>query len=300
MKPRLEGIWTPMVTPLDRNGELNVEVARDLVNFLIENGVDGLFPCGTTGEFVLLTAEERNLLVRTVVEEARGRVPVIAGVGDTCMENVIRFAAAAKDAGADAVVATTPFYFTTTEDGIYEYFKHLAEKIELPLLLYNIPEWTHLFAPPSVVSRLAEEQLIVGMKYTEYDFSRLLAFLTELKGKIPVFNGSDALTYTNLEFGGAGGVLGVSNIVPQMTSRLFDEFKRGNLKKAKEIQTKSLPVIRAMSVGQFPAGVKEAMKLLGIDVGGTKPPVLPLNPEEKRRVKGILTEAGILNGSESQ
>lgn len=294
MKPRLEGIWTPIVTPFTPEGEVDQTTAKTLVDHLIENGVDGLFPCGTTGEFSLLTAEERNSMIGAVVEGARGRVPVMAGVADSSTENIIRFAAAAKDAGADAVAATTPYYFTTTEEGIYEHFKFLAGKIELPLFLYNIPEWTHLFAPTGVVTRLAEEGLIAGMKYTQYDFFRLLDFLTELKGRIPVFNGSDAMTYTNLEFGGSGGIIGVSNIAPKLASSLFDEFRKGNMERARGIQLRLLPLIRAISVGQFPAGVKEALKVLGVDVGRTKDPVPPLSHEERRTLKGFLAQGGLL------
>ena len=297
MKTKLEGIWTPIVTPFTPGGEVDEKMAKTLVDHLIENGVDGLFPCGTTGEFPLLTAEERNSMIGAVVEGARGRVPVVAGVADPSVENVIRFAASAKDAGADAVVATTPYYFTTTEEGIYEHFKFLAGKIELPILLYNIPEWTHLFASTSVVTRLASEGLIAGMKYTQYDFFRLLDFLTELKGTIPVFNGSDAMTYTNLEFGGSGGVIGVSNIAPKLASSLFDEFRKGNLDRARGIQLKLLPLIRAISVGQFPAGVKEALKMLGMDVGRTKDPVPSLLPAERRVLRDFLVQGGLLKGS---
>jgi 4-hydroxy-tetrahydrodipicolinate synthase len=135
------------------------------------------------------------------------------------------------------------------------------------------------------------------MKYTQYDFFRLLDFLTELKGAIPVFNGSDAMTYTNLEFGGSGGVIGVSNIAPSLASSLFDEFRKGNLDRARGIQLKLLPLIRAISVGQFPAGVKEALKMLGMDVGRTKDPVPSLLPAERQVLRGFLVQGGLLKES---
>jgi 4-hydroxy-tetrahydrodipicolinate synthase len=293
MKLRLEGIWTPMVTPLKADGGIDLGATRDLVNRLIESGVDGLFPLGTTGEFALLTPEERNQVVETVVDEVNGRLPIIAGISDPSTGNIVKFASDARDAGVDGVITTTPFYYGTTQEGIYRHFRLLASRIDLPLILYNIPEWTHTFAIPRVVGRLAREGLIAGLKYTEYNLLRLLEFIVEVKGRIPVLNGSDAMTFTNLEFGGSGAIMGVSNLAPELSSRLFDEFSRGNLKGARELQLQLLPYIQAMGVGQFPAGLKEAMNLSGYRVGGTRDPVPPLLPAEKRMVKAILASVGV-------
>ncbi|MGP8125889.1 MAG: 4-hydroxy-tetrahydrodipicolinate synthase [Nitrososphaerales archaeon] len=293
MKLKLEGIWTPMVTPLKENSNIDLRATKDFVNRLVESGIDGLFPLGTTGEFALLTPQERNQVVKAVVDEANGRVPVIAGISDPSTENIVRFASEAKDAGVDGVITTTPFYYSTTQEGIYQHFRLLASKIDLPLILYNIPEWTHTFATPSVVGRLAREGLIAGLKYTEYNLLRLFEFIAEVQGRIPVLNGSDAMTFTNLEFGGSGAIMGVSNLAPKLSARLFDEFNRGNMKGARELQMKLLPFIQAMAVGQFPAGLKEAMNLSGCRVGGTKDPVPSLLPEEKKTVRAILARAGV-------
>ena len=298
MKLKLEGIWTPMVTPLKADSAIDLRATRDFVDRLVEGGIDGLFPLGTTGEFALLTPEERSQVVKTVVDAANGRVPVIAGISDPSTGNIVHFASEARDAGADGVIATTPFYYSTTQEGIYQHFKFIAGKIDLPLILYNIPEWTHTFATPKVVGRLAREGLIAGLKYTEYNLLRLLEFLTEVHGRIPVLNGSDAMTFTNLEFGGSGAIMGVSNLAPEMSARLFDEFKRGNLERARELQTKLLPFIQAMGVGEFPAGLKEAMKLSGYDVGGPRDPVPPLLPAERKIVKAILASA-LVNSDEA-
>ena len=291
MKLKLEGIWTPMVTPLKADGDIDLDGTRELVNKLVDSGIDGLFPLGTTGEFALLTPRERDRVVRTVVDEANGRVQVIAGVSDPSTGNIVRFAADAKDAGVDGVIATTPFYFSTTQEGIYQHFKLLSAKVEPPLVLYNIPEWTHTFAEPATVGRLAGEGLIAGVKYTEYNLLRLLEFLVEVRGKIPVLNGSDALTYTNLEFGGSGAIMGVSNLAPELSSRLYDEFCGGNMKGARELQMRLLPYIQAMGVGVFPAGLKEAMNLSGFRVGGPRDPVPPLSAGERRQVRAILEAA---------
>jgi len=291
MKLKLDGIWTPMVTPLDHSGELDITATREFVDYLIESGVDGLFPMGTTGEFALFTPQERKQVVEAVVEQANGRVPVIAGISDPSTGNILKLAADAKDAGVDGVIATTPFYYSTTQEGIYNHFRLLGGKIDLPLILYNIPEWTHTFATPQVVGRLAKDGYIVGIKYTEYNLLRLLEFIVAVEGRVPVLNGSDAMTLTNLEFGGSGAIIGVSNLAPEPASKLYDEFKRGNLGRALELQRHLLPYIEAMAVGQFPAGLKEAMRLVGRKVGEPREPVVPLLPAEKKQVEAILSRA---------
>jgi 4-hydroxy-tetrahydrodipicolinate synthase len=264
------------------------------VDFLIDGGIDGLFPLGTSGEFALFDREDRKTVVETVVDQTNGRVPVLAGVSDPSLENVLAFAKDAEEAGADAIVATPPYYYTTGEGGLFSHFETIARKSGPPLLVYNIPEWTHSFVPPSVVQRLAEKRLIIGMKYTEYNLLNLLRFLKVVGKRITIFTGSDAMTFTNLEFGGSGGVIGVANVAPKLSSAVFDEFKRGNLEAARQAQSKLLPVIEAISVGKFPAGLKEAMRMVGMPVGGVKHPLQGLTGDEQKGVAGFLRESGLL------
>jgi 4-hydroxy-tetrahydrodipicolinate synthase len=291
---KLEGIVAPMATALTKEGKIDEKRTRVLVDFLIEGGIDALFPLGTSGEFAMLNREERKTVVQTVVDQTNGRVPVLAGVSDTSLDNVVTYAADAKDAGADAVVSTPPYYYTTSEEGLVDHFETIASKSELPLLVYNIPEWTHLCVPPSVIRQLAERQLIVGLKYTEYNLLNLLRFIRAAGAKISIFTGSDAMAFTNLEFEGSGGVIGVANVAPKLASAIFDEFKSGNLEAARRAQMKLLPVIEAIGVGRFPAGLKETMRLIGMPVGNVKKPLQPLTSSEKEEVAGFLREAGML------
>jgi 4-hydroxy-tetrahydrodipicolinate synthase len=291
---KLEGIIAPTATPLTRDEKIDVKTTRTMVDYLIDGGIDGLFPLGTSGEFALFDREDRKKVVETVVDQTNGRVPVLAGVSDPSLENVLAFAKDAEEAGADAIVATPPYYYTTSEDGLFSHFETIARKSGLPLLVYNIPEWTHLFVPPSVVQRLAEKRLIVGMKYTEYNLLNLLRFLKVAGDRIAIFAGSDAMTFTNLEFGGSGGVIGVANVAPKLASAVFDDFKRGNLEAARRAQSKLLPVIEAISVGRFPAGLKEAMRMVGMPVGPVKSPLQGLTEDERKSVAGFLRETGLL------
>src|SRR5260370_1615126 len=218
---KLEGIIAPMATALTHDEKIDVKTTQTLVDFLIDGGIDGLFPLGTSGEFALFDREERKTVVETVVDQTNGRVPVVGGVSDPSLENVLDFAKDAEDAGADAIVATPPYYYTTGDDGLFSYFENTARKSSLPLILYNIPEWTHLFVPTSVVQRLAEKQLIVGMKYTEYSLLNLLRFLKVAGKRIAIFTGSDAMTFTNLEFVGSLAFIGAHTAPPNLSPHPF-------------------------------------------------------------------------------
>src|SRR5438445_6649804 len=192
MKLKLERVAGPTPTTLTEHGRVDTDATRRLVDFHIDAGIDGLLPLGTSGEFALLSREEREVMVNTVVDQVDSRVPVVAGVSDPSIERVLQLSSDAKEAGADAVIATPPYYFATTDEGHYHYFKTISESIDLPLLIYNIPEWTHSFVTPETVQRLADENLVVGMKHTEYNFLNLIRFLKASQNKMAIFTGSDA------------------------------------------------------------------------------------------------------------
>src|SRR3989441_7290753 len=295
MKLKLEGIWTPIPTPLTKHGKVDPDATRRLVDFHIEAGIDGLLPLGTSGEFALLSREERGIMVKTVADQADSRVPVVAGVSDPSIENIVQLSSDAKEAGADGVIATPPYYFTTTDEGHYHHFKAISEAIDLPLLIYNIPEWTHSFVTPETVQRLADEKLVVGMKYTEYNFLNLVRFLKTSGVKIAIFAGSDAMAYSNLEFGGSGAIIGSANVAPKIASKIFDDYKKGNLREAREAQERLLPIIMALNIGKYPAALKEAMSLIGMPVGPLKEPLQALSIAEKRIVSGLLRSGGFLS-----
>jgi len=295
MKLKLEGIWTPIPTPLTKQGRIDIDTTRKLVDFHIEAGIDGLLPLGTSGEFALLSREERSVLVKTVVDQADKRVPVVAGVSDPSIENVIQLSSDAKKAGADAVIATPPYYFTTTDEGHYLHFKTISDAIDLPLMIYNIPEWTHSLVTPETVQRLADDKLVVGMKYTENNLLNMIRFLKRSRSKISIFAGSDALAYANLEFGGSGAIMGSANVAPRVASEIFDNHRKGNLAGAKAAQERLLPIIDAFAIGKYPAALKEAMSLIGMPVGPLKEPLTALSPIEKKTVAGLLRQGGFLS-----
>lgn len=262
------------------------------MDFLIEGGIDGLFVLGTSGEFALLAREERKAVVKSAVDRVNGRVPVFAGVSDPSTENVLHFSADTKDMGADGVIATPPYHSITTNEALYKHFRLVAQKVDLPLMICNIPGWTHVFVPPEVATPLVDEKHIVGMKYTEYDLLNLLRFSTGVGDKISLFIGSDGVTYAALESGGAGAIIGVANVAPKVAAKIFDDPRSGDLQSARDAQLELLPLIQAIGVGKF-VGLKEVMKLIGIPVGDAKEPVPRLSSEEVQSVKRYLGEAGV-------
>jgi len=283
-----------MPTPFTPDGDIDGGRVRQLVEFLLEGGVDGLFPLGTTGEFALLSRSERKKVVSLTVDAANGRVPVLCGVSDPATENVRCFIRDAEDAGSDGVVVTPPYYFRLKgEQECYSYFSGISRMTDLPLFVYNIPEWTGTLIPAEALSRLAEEGLIAGMKYTEYNLLALLKYIDSLKGRIALFTGSDAMAYTNMEFGGDGAIIAVSNVAPRRAASIYDLLESGDAEGARRAQQGLLPAIEAIGIGDFPAGLKEAMRLVGMPVGNPRWPISPLNPESRREVRKLLSRAGL-------
>jgi 4-hydroxy-tetrahydrodipicolinate synthase len=301
MKTMADGVWSPMPTPLDRRGKVDDRTLRRLVDYLIENGVDGLFPMGTTGEFAAFTRAERKHVIEVVVDKAAGRVPVMAGISDPALENVRGLAKDAEEAGADLLMATPPYYYSVDDDGVCSHYETLRSWTSRPVFVYNIPEWTHNFVSPDAFERLVDGRTVSGMKYTEYNLLNLLKFIGRARGKVAVLTGSDAMLSTCLEFGGRGGIVSVSNLYPKETSAVFDLFKAGEEGKMRRAQVDLLPAIEAAGVGMFPAGLKEGMKILGFPVGTVRAPQRPASREEKEKVRKLLERASeSLGGPENR
>lgn len=266
---------------------------RELTDYLIENGIDGLFPLGTTGEFAFLSREERRKIVECVVDQSNGNVPVIAGVSDPDSATVVTYAKDAEDAGADAVIATPPYFFPLSQESIYDHYVTIHSGTSLPLFLYNIPQFTHNFVEVPVVERLSKERVIAGMKYTEYNLLNLLQFIWSAGKEISIMTGSDAMAETCLEYGGSGAIISVSNIAPRRAASIYDLALKRDFEGARKAQFDLLPAIQAAGLGYFPAGLKEAMAVSGFPVGGLRQRHTTLSKEDKEQVRKLLSQAGI-------
>src|SRR5487761_165793 len=284
-KSEINGIVVPMVTPFKGEHASGVDLVAlaKLTQYLVKGGVHGVMPLGTSGEFALMDREERRDVVSTVV---------IAGVSSPGTRDATNLAKDASKAGADVIIATGPYYFKTSAEGLLDHFQTLLENSGgLPLMIYNIPSWVGYSIPPKVVQKLAARnpRRVVGVKFTTNDLSEFLDYLRLLKNDMSIMIGADALILPSLVLGAAGAVVGSANVLPELTSQIFERYKEGNLDKAKELQRKLDPFSQTMDLGTFPAGLKAAMKLIGLSCGPVRPPLVDLNSADVRRVRGSLS-----------
>jgi 4-hydroxy-tetrahydrodipicolinate synthase len=284
------GMFVPHITPFSREGDLEEEALRTCVTFWIDANVSGLVPCGSNGEAPYLSRDERMKVIQTVIDEANGKVPVIAGTGTMSTKETILFTKDAKDLGADAALVVTPFYFKLSNREIYEHYKTLLETVDLPIILYSVPKFTGFYLEPTLIYRLVSDcSNIVGVK----DSGGNLEFITEtvrmVGDKISVLAGTADVTLASLLSGGSGAVIAVANVFPKMCSDLYELFRKGDYEKASGLQRRisHLNQVLVKRHNQLSA-IKEALKVLGLPAGYPRRPALPLESEEKKEIENII------------
>jgi 4-hydroxy-tetrahydrodipicolinate synthase len=268
-----EGIFPALVTPFTDDGKtIDEERLRILVNHCIEQGVQGVVPCGTTGEFVNLSTEEKKRVIKTVIDEVNGRVPVIAGTGASGTRETVEMTKYAKDAGATAALIVTPFYLKPADRGIYEHYSTIATEVDLPIILYNIPQCTGLPLPWQMVEDLAQIPNIVGVKDSSGQLSFILAVLEKVRDKINVLCGHDEVVIAALAAGCSGAILASANIIPDVWVQIYNHIKNGELQKARELQYKVQKIARIIA-GSGAVGTKAALNMMKIKVGPARMPL---------------------------
>ena len=290
-----EGILPALVTPFTDDGKaVDEQRLRTLVNHCIELGVHGVVPCGTTGEFVNLTDEEKKRVIKIVVDEVNGRVPVIAGTGASGTDEAVELTKYAKDIGATAALVVTPFYLKPADRGIYEHYYTIANKVDLPIILYNIPQCTGLSLPWQMVEDLAQIPNIVGVKDSSGQLSFILAVLEKVRDKINVLCGHDEVVVAALAAGCSGAILASANIMPDIWIQIYDHVKKGELQQARELQYKVQKIARIIA-GSGAVGTKEALKMMKIKVGTVRMPLSvggELTYESKEELRLDLEKIG--------
>jgi 4-hydroxy-tetrahydrodipicolinate synthase len=268
-----EGIFPALVTPFTDDGKtIDEERLRILVNHCIEQGVHGVVPCGTTGEFVNLSTEEKKRVIKTVIDEVNGRVPVIAGTGASGTRETVEMTKYAKDAGATAALIVTPFYLKPADRGIYEHYSTIATEVDLPIILYNIPQCTGLPLPWQMVEDLAQIPNIVGVKDSSGQLSFILAVLEKVRDKINVLCGHDEVVIAALAAGCSGAILASANVIPDVWVQIYNHIKNGEVQKARELQYKVQKIARIIA-GSGAVGTKAALNMMKIKVGPVRMPL---------------------------
>jgi 4-hydroxy-tetrahydrodipicolinate synthase len=268
-----EGILPALVTPFTDDGKaVDEERLRVLVNRCIELGVHGVAPCGTTGEFVNLTTEEKKNIIKIVVDEVNGRVPVIAGTGASGTDQTLEMTRYAKDVGCDAALIVTPFYLKPADRGIYEHYDTIASKVDLPIIMYNIPQCTGVELTWQMVEDLAQIPNIVGLKDSSGQLRYILAVLEKVREKINVLCGHDEVVVAALAAGCTGAILASANVIPDIWVQIYNYIKNGELQKARELQYRVQKIARIIA-GSGAVGTKEALNMMKIKVGPVRKPL---------------------------
>lgn len=287
-----KGIIPPIITPLKDNGDVNYEVLKMMVNHLIEGGVHGLFPMGTTGEFYAFDEETYRKVLETVVEETNGRVPVYGGANHITTRGVRHLVKICEEVGVDAVSVLTPMFISQTQEELYDYFAEIAENTSLPIILYNNKPKTNVTINPETVAKLAEIENIVAVKDSTGDMTNTAEYirLTRENEGFHVLMGRDTLIYAALCYGASGAIASCANVAPRIAADIYDKYMAGDLQGALEAQFTLAPLRIACNLGTFPAVIKEGLVQQGIPVGKCLAPISELKPEEKKKLHQVLVQ----------
>ena len=289
-KFNLEGIFPALVTPFKSEKEINEEALRHLVNFVIKGGVTGVVPCGTTGEFVYMSKEERKKTIETVIDEVKGRVPVIAGTGASSTLEAIELTKHAEKAGADAVLIVSPYYLRSADKGDFQHFYEIAQVTSIPIVLYNIPQCTGSFLSREVVEDLAQIGNIVGLKDSSGHLPYMLELLQTVGDKINIVCGHDEVVLPALAAGAKGAILASANVIPDVWVKIYEAVKKGDMQAAREMQMNVQKLARIFVRHGGAVAVKAALKMKGLNMGKTRRPlmsggVLSLEVKEEMRME---------------
>lgn len=288
------GLSVALVTPLHPDGSLNEDMLRALVDFQVEAGTDCVCPVGTTGESPTLSHEEHEQVVRIVCSHAAGRTKVIAGTGSNSTAEAIRLTRAAKEAGADGALLVSPYYNKPPQEGLFQHYRAIAEAVDLPLVLYNIPGRTASNMEPDTICRLSEAcPTIVAVKESTGSMDQTSQILSA--SDLTVLSGDDSLTLPMLALGGSGVISVAGNLIPEDVRAMVVAFREGNADEARRRHHQLFPLFRDMlSLSTNPIPIKAAMQLCGRDCGGVRLPLTPLNDNQLARLRKTLTDYGLL------
>jgi len=286
----LTGMIAPMVTPFDENEELDLNATRKEVKYLLNTGIDGISTGGSTGEGALLSNEEIRKIIEIIVEENNNKIPIVAGIIRNSTREAIKTSLMAKEAGADALLVTPVFYFGATPEGNYEYYKLIAEKVRLPIIIYNVVPTNQI--TPEVMLKISEIEEVVGIK--QVGIEELVAMVSACEDRIKVFSACDDMLYGTYVSGACGAISAMIAAVPDLCVQQWEAFKKGDQKTAMELQRRLYCVREAYNFRPFPGMLKEIINQLGRPVGKSRSPILEPNQEEKEFVREKLIKAGLL------
>ena len=293
MKHLFQGTATAMITPFYPNGGVNFEAFGAMIEYQIAGGTDALVILGTTGEPATMTEAEKEEVMRFSVQKVAGRAKIIFGSGSNSTAHAIEASIKAEKMGADGLLVVTPYYNKCTQNGIYEYYKAIAERVHIPIICYNVPPRTGVNIQPATMERIASLPNIAGVKEACGNMEQICETMRRIRGKCDLYSGDDNLNLPILAIGGEGLISVASNIIPRETKALYEAVRAGDLARANELQDKMLPVIDAMFIEVNPIPAKAAADMIGLNGGIPRPPLTELEPAHKETVRAVLRAFGL-------
>lgn len=294
-QPRFGRMITAMVTPFTSSGELDLPRAAELAQKLLAEGSDGLVLCGTTGESPTVPYDQKLKLFHTVVEAVGDQAPLIANVGDNCTEDSVDFARKAVTIGVDAIMAVVPYYNKPPQEGLYRHFRSIAEAVDVPVILYNIPARCVINLEPETVLRLAHDcDNIVALKQANPDLSQVATILDGAPDGFEVFSGDDELTLPMMALGATGVISVVSHIAGVRFKAMIDALASGNHTRALRIHLELLPLMKVLFITANPIMVKKALALIDFSVGGVRLPLVDATESQTAELARVMSHLGLL------
>lgn len=287
------GAIVAIVTPF-KDGKVDEDALRELIEFQIANGTDGIVPCGTTGESATLSHEEHDRVIEITIDAVKKRVPVIAGTGSNSTAEAIRLTKHAYEAGADGALIVCPYYNRPTQEGLYQHYKLIAESVSIPILPYNIPSRTGVNLLPEMVAKLAKIKNIVGIKEASGSIKQMSDVIELCGDDFAVLSGDDLFTLPLLAMGGAGIISVISNVAPADMSGLVDAFAAGDLARAKALHHKMSPLIESLFIEVNPTPVKAALYLMGKIQYEYRLPLCKMSDANLEKLKKVMVNYGLI------
>ena len=289
----LKGVLPALITPFTEENKINKEGLKQNIRFLIENGVSGIVPCGTTGESATLSMKEHEKVIEIAVECSS--VPVVAGTGSNNTTEAIELTRFAYDAGAAAALLITPYYNKPNDRGMLAHFKAVARAVDIPMILYNVPSRTCINLKPEITAELAKESNIIGIKEASGSLDQVTRIIELTKNEdFVVFSGDDGLTLPIMALGGVGVVSVVANVAPKLMVSMVEAFENGNIEKARELHLTLAPLIRAVFLETNPIPIKKAVALIGYPAGNLRLPLAPLGEDNELKLKKALDDLKLI------
>ncbi|NIP29759.1 MAG: 4-hydroxy-tetrahydrodipicolinate synthase [Candidatus Dadabacteria bacterium] len=290
----IHGSIVAIVTPF-LNGEVDFEKLGELIEFQIENGTHGIVPVGTTGESPTLSHKEHKEVIKFTVEAVNKRIPVVAGTGSNSTTEAVKLTEFSKNVGADAALIVVPYYNKPTQSGLYKHFNQIANEVDIPIILYNVPGRTVVNMLPETVARLANDcKNIIGIKEASGSLEQATEILNLCGKDFILLSGDDALNYPLLSIGGKGFITVTANIAPGDVAQMYNSFSMNNIEEAKSIHYKLLPLNEVLFLESNPIPVKAALNLMGFISSEIRAPLYPLSEDNISKLKTALNEYGLI------